>query len=424
MEDSEESEEDENIKKSVAERREQIQKRLSIERQIPASTQKKEIVQEITEIKRQSLIEDKKALHEEEIIMHAPTDNIIKSTSIPEQIMKLKSNIKETVDVSKTEFDKELQDKFKTAIKGIEDFEHKASDDVTTELPQTVQIESLESDSKIYYDSTNTEKSSTGVDKKYTEELKTEKTVSSSEVVQTKESIKSTVTKVESTKPDTVIKTVEESLKQASKTEQKSYLDNKRTTDHVIETKTDISETTKSLQRETEEKSIRDKSALKTLKTESTETKKTVTSIIDATREFIESELTGKPVSQNEFVVSDLVREEAKDSVQSGSKATSIVVTSESETKSIIDPDLSKPQSTAHVIAEEVKTTVRTNKEVFSKDTNEDEFFKTIEAKITKKMSQDLTLIKDDIASIGKCFFLKYVYCISIFNRFNRFNIQ
>uniref|UniRef100_A0AAR5P4H9 Death domain-containing protein n=1 Tax=Dendroctonus ponderosae TaxID=77166 RepID=A0AAR5P4H9_DENPD len=54
-----ESEEEDNFDKTVTERREQIQKRLSAERAIPASSQRREIVQEICDIKRQSLVEDK-----------------------------------------------------------------------------------------------------------------------------------------------------------------------------------------------------------------------------------------------------------------------------------------------------------------------------------------------------------------------------
>lgn len=53
------SDEEEDFNKSVPERREQIVKRLSTERTIPASSQRVEIVQEISSIKRQSLVEDK-----------------------------------------------------------------------------------------------------------------------------------------------------------------------------------------------------------------------------------------------------------------------------------------------------------------------------------------------------------------------------
>lgn len=52
-------EEDEPFKKSVQEKRQEIEKRLSEERKIPASAQRQEIVQEISSIKRQSLVEDK-----------------------------------------------------------------------------------------------------------------------------------------------------------------------------------------------------------------------------------------------------------------------------------------------------------------------------------------------------------------------------
>lgn len=171
VEDSE-SEEDETIKKSVAERREQIQKRLSIERQIPASSQKKEIVQEITEIKRHSVIEDKRAMHEEEIIMQAPTDNIIKSTAIPEPVIKLKQTRKdESSDISKTDFDKELQDKFKTKGSSLDDFEEKA---------QIVMFEDEDSitGKKIEYDSTITEKLLKDIEDPMSKDYQTEKTTS------------------------------------------------------------------------------------------------------------------------------------------------------------------------------------------------------------------------------------------------------
>lgn len=55
----EQEDEEEAFKKSVSERRKEIEKRLSEERRVPASAQRVEIVQEISSIKRQSLIEDK-----------------------------------------------------------------------------------------------------------------------------------------------------------------------------------------------------------------------------------------------------------------------------------------------------------------------------------------------------------------------------
>lgn len=148
VEDSDgESQGDETVERSVAERRERIVKRLSIERPIPASSQQKEIKEEVAEVKRRSLIEDKKALHEEEIIMHAPTDNIIKSTTIPDQIVKLKSTINDDIDVSKSDFDKELDHKLKATLKDVDSFEHQVVDEASNEM-----------DDKIRFDSAATEK--------------------------------------------------------------------------------------------------------------------------------------------------------------------------------------------------------------------------------------------------------------------------
>uniref|UniRef100_T1GM09 Death domain-containing protein n=1 Tax=Megaselia scalaris TaxID=36166 RepID=T1GM09_MEGSC len=79
---------------------------------------KNDFHQEITEIKRKSLIEDKKAIHEEEILMQMPTDNSHKSSVVPEQVIKLKHSKLDGGDaVDKGEFDKELQDKFKKTVR-------------------------------------------------------------------------------------------------------------------------------------------------------------------------------------------------------------------------------------------------------------------------------------------------------------------
>lgn len=408
VEDSEESEEDETVKKSVAERREQIQKRLSIERQIPASTQKKEIVQEITAIKRQSLIEDKKALHEEEIIMHAPTDNIIKSTSIPEQIIKLKSTVFESPDVSKTDFDKELQDKFKSTIKGIEDFEHKTSDDLQTQIHQhTVEIESSKShvDSKIHIDHMTTEKSSSP--DKYTQELITEKTRIADETSEAKDSVKKIVTKIESTPSNEFVKTVEETAKQTSDIDQKILIDNKLSTQRVIEKPNEIGETQKFLEHETESTEIVSQTKEKI---DSDESRKT-TSIIDVTRQFLEAELTGGFSGQSDIVVSDVIVEHTKDATKTGDSITTAKISKESKIVPLIDPELSakleKQREKVEIVVDSDQPEIKVSKDVFTKDTNEDEFFKTINEKITKKMSQDLTINQDDIASFGmyKSFF-------------------
>uniref|UniRef100_A0A182LTZ8 Death domain-containing protein n=1 Tax=Anopheles culicifacies TaxID=139723 RepID=A0A182LTZ8_9DIPT len=126
VEESEESEE-EMVKKTVAERRKQIEKRLSADRSIPASTQKKEIVEEIITIKRQSVIDDTRAKHEEEILLQKPIDNSYKSSTMPEPVVKLKTTVvKDGPGVRKDEFDQELQDKFKATLKNVDEFEHKS----------------------------------------------------------------------------------------------------------------------------------------------------------------------------------------------------------------------------------------------------------------------------------------------------------
>ncbi|XP_070500217.1 ankyrin-2-like isoform X3 [Chironomus tepperi] len=122
-----ESEEDEieAAKRSVAERREKIEKRLSGEQKHFPSTQQKEIVEEIITIKRQSLIEDARAKHEDEILMQKPVDNSYKSSTVPEQVVKLKTTSHDSSSVDKSEFEKELQDKFQKTLGDVEKFEHK-----------------------------------------------------------------------------------------------------------------------------------------------------------------------------------------------------------------------------------------------------------------------------------------------------------
>lgn len=122
-----ESEEDEieAAKRSVAERREKIEKRLSGEQKAPPSTQKKEIVEEIITIKRQSLIDDARAKHEDEILMQKPVDNSYKSAVVSEQVVKLKTTSHDSSSVDKQDFEKELQDKFQRTLGDVDKFEHK-----------------------------------------------------------------------------------------------------------------------------------------------------------------------------------------------------------------------------------------------------------------------------------------------------------
>lgn len=117
--------EDEAAKRTVAERRERIEKRLSGEVKQAPSVQHKEIVEEIITIKRQSLIEDTRAKLEDEILMQQPVDNTYKSTVIPEQVVKLKTTSHDSSSVDKGEFDRELQDKFTKTLGDVEKFEHR-----------------------------------------------------------------------------------------------------------------------------------------------------------------------------------------------------------------------------------------------------------------------------------------------------------
>ncbi|KAF5279399.1 hypothetical protein FQA39_LY05509 [Lamprigera yunnana] len=79
------SDDEENFKKTVSERRNIIEKRLSAERTIPASSQRAEIVQEISTIKRQSLVEDKIAEVEvKRKVLQEPTKTTITQTTTPD----------------------------------------------------------------------------------------------------------------------------------------------------------------------------------------------------------------------------------------------------------------------------------------------------------------------------------------------------
>ena len=121
----ESEDEEEAAKRTVAERREKIQKRLSGEQKGAPSTQKKEIVEEIITIKRQSLIDDARAKHEDEILMQKPIDNSYKSSVVPEQVVKLKTTSHDSSSIDKSDFEKELQDKFQKTLGDVEKFEHK-----------------------------------------------------------------------------------------------------------------------------------------------------------------------------------------------------------------------------------------------------------------------------------------------------------
>lgn len=94
-------EEEEAYKKSVKEKRQLIEKRLSEERKIPASTQRHEIVQEITTLKRQSLVEEKVKDGEFE---EKPRESVEKEQIISEEQDKVKTKTtitKETITTTK-----------------------------------------------------------------------------------------------------------------------------------------------------------------------------------------------------------------------------------------------------------------------------------------------------------------------------------
>lgn len=334
VEDSDgESQEDEVVKRSVAERREQITKRLSIERPIPASTQQKEIVQEVAEIKRRSLIEDKKALHEEEIIMHAPTDNIIKSSSIPEPVIKLKSGVKDEIDVKKSEFDRELEDRLKTTIKDVESFEHKVTADLTSSAPRV--------DEKVQIDSVVTEKPFK--DDKDAVVFNTTKT----ETIKTVIPPQTSHEQIEVTKKFLEQENVEFPIGSA----QQVPVPEKRQTFTTTTTETTSSTTTKN---------------------------------------FLDSEIAAQ--SEPTTVVTKKVVEEEDGPVKT--ITTTTTTTMSREWSEPVEFETSGDAGT-------VKSTVRITKDFLPED-NDDEFYKTIQEKITKKMSQDFTSYKDDNIADGE----------------------
>lgn len=445
VEDSE-SEEDENTKKSVAERREQIQKRLSIERQIPASSQKKEIVQEITEIKRQSLIEDKKALHEEEIIMRAPTDNIIKATSIPEPIIKLKSTRKDgSVDLSKTEFDKELQNKIKTSIKGLDEFEHKFDD---------VQRVMFETDKKIEYDSTVTEKSlkSLGHESKKVEILSdilgdTSKTTISDNKLQENLNKKSDTI--------TTVRFLQHEIEESNKVMKK--LPSKDTSDDLIDpelaaklnvqkdkivdfvevereilspVKCEIKKTISSdqidaelssklsKQKEKAERIVEDElhfavdqekpNAVDDDYVKDFRTEKTVSSVVTIAKSGpnAESSIT-QILTDSQQILSDnkLVQAQTSKLKENVSSTVRFLEQEIEDTNKFVEKKIKNIPKTEIEYVADVKMERKSSRGPFISETDSDEFYKTIEEKITKKLSQDMSAMKDDIASACKLIF-------------------
>lgn len=334
--DGEEEEGDGVVKRSVAERREQITKRLSIERPIPASTQQKEIVQEVAEIKRRSLIEDKKAMHEEEIIMQAPTDNTFKSTVIPEPVIKLKSAKNEEADLSKSEFDKELQDKLKTTIKDVDSFEHKASEEFPASAPPP------RLDDKVQLDSAVTEKP----------------------FKQDTDTFVVSATKTEIIKHEIPEPTTHEHIEVTKKFLEQEHLEGPVSIDQPkAETRQTITTTTTTTEQKT-----------------------------SSSKSFLINEIAAQ--SEPVTTVTKKVIEEGDGPVKT-IETTTTTTTSSREWTEPIEIEMSGPD------AGKLQTTVRITEHVLPSD-NDDEFYKTMQEKITKKMSQDFSTHPDDIIADGE----------------------
>ncbi|XP_074034952.1 uncharacterized protein isoform X4 [Leptinotarsa decemlineata] len=141
-----EEEDEETFDKPVAERREQIQKRLSAERTIPASSQRREIVQEITTIKEQNLVEDKiaevqqkvKTTDEQTKTITTKTVSIDDKTVTPEtktvsRTIEIKTTIPSDSKVLETVSHKESQEPKSTTVKEtrtfISEISHKTAGD-------------------------------------------------------------------------------------------------------------------------------------------------------------------------------------------------------------------------------------------------------------------------------------------------------
>lgn len=380
VEDSESDEE--NHKRTVAERRQKIEKRLSLERAIPASEQKKEIVQELTEIKRKSLIEDKKAIHEEEIMLQMPTDNIIKSSTVPDQIIKLKTTKVETPDVSKTDFDKELQDKFKKTVKvqdNREEIHHDEKskityDSTTTEKIIQQQITLEESKPKEIIDTMKKEV------KIETKELKTEEKI-------IKEPISPSQVKAGvSFKTSEPILSKEPLTKVSSIPKQITHLDKHEVIEAVSETVTDILDKSQQIVSDviTKKEDIKhtSKIPIKKMKTES--------------KEIIDPDLEKKLIMRKEKIEKSI----SNDDDQITKTTTKETITSAQKSVDKIKVEFKDETSTIDDIVP--KSYHEKQRASFT----EEEFYKSVEASITKKMSEGLIQIDDNILSSGMLNFL------------------
>lgn len=229
-------------------------------------------------------------------------------------------------------------------------------------------------------------------DDKLLEELRTEKTAFSDQIALDAGAIKTTVRKIDSSKPNETIKTVHETGAEQSDESQKTRLDNKLVTERIVEKPNAIGDTTKFLEQEIFDSSILDEGGLHT---DAHLSRKTIT----ATKDFLQ----GESDSQNEFITisSDYIVEEARDSDAYGDGTTIITTTQEFTDYEIVQPDTSNSADKTDTNNVHFDIHV-SSRDVFNQDTDSDEFYKTIEEKITKKMSQDFSINKNDITTEGK----------------------
>lgn len=146
-------EEEEPFKMSVQEKRQEIEKRLSEERKIPASLQRQEIVQEISSIKRQSLVEEKLKDGDFDKTTEKPEKEPIKTTTTTE--ITEKDNVKTKTTVTKTTVTTtEDLPQETTKTKKVETVEIVK----TTENPELSELEQKLANQKIKIERTDNEK--------------------------------------------------------------------------------------------------------------------------------------------------------------------------------------------------------------------------------------------------------------------------
>lgn len=381
--------------------------------------------------------------------MRAPTDNIIKSSSIPEPIIKLKSTRKDgSVDVSKTEFDKELQNKIKSSIKGLDEFEHKIDD---------VQRVMFETDKKIEYDSTVTEKSlkSVGRDSERVELLSdilddtSKRTVSDNKLQESLSKKSDTITTVrflqheieetnktmrKTTSKDTSDDLIDPELAAKLNVQKDKIVDFVEVEREILSpVKCEIKKTISSdqidaelssklsKQKEKAERIVEDESQTvigerRTDKTVDDEhfkdfrTEKTVLSAVSIEKPIgkitdpnAESSIT-QILTDSQQILSDnkLAQVQTSKLKENVSSTVRFLEQEIEDTNKFIERKIENIPKTEIEYVADMKMERKSSRGPFTSDTDSDEFYKTIEEKITKKLSQDMSAMKDDIATACK----------------------